>query len=193
VAAVRFYVLIGPAFAFADLAVAAATGQSFAQEGPHPWADFAYFSYIVLATVGIGDPESRRSAAESRRRAGGHRWSDLLGHRVGATCVHLRHYAWREATMKTREDPAGQSGPRAILGTGGEVGTASSTPSAPVHIAPWDAFAVGAAWLAAQPERPHAQEKHAKKMRIPMYYGESAGIRTQGPPAGAANGGDSAS
>jgi hypothetical protein len=55
VAAVCFYVLIGLAFAFAGLAVNAATGTFFAQDGPHPPADFVYFSYIVLATVGFGD------------------------------------------------------------------------------------------------------------------------------------------
>jgi hypothetical protein len=55
VAAVCFYVLIGLAFAFASLAVNAATGTFFAQDGPHPPTDFVYFSYIVLATVGFGD------------------------------------------------------------------------------------------------------------------------------------------
>jgi hypothetical protein len=55
VAAVCLYVLIGLAFAFLDLAVNAALGTFFAQEGPHPPADFVYFSYVVLSTVGFGD------------------------------------------------------------------------------------------------------------------------------------------
>lgn len=55
IAAVCFYVLIGLAFAFVGLAVNAATGTFFVQDGTHPPADFVYFSYVVLTTVGFGD------------------------------------------------------------------------------------------------------------------------------------------
>jgi len=50
------YVLIGLVFANADYGVQLLSGHSFfAQPGHHGPADFAYFSYITMATVGYGD------------------------------------------------------------------------------------------------------------------------------------------
>jgi hypothetical protein len=50
------YVLIGLVFANADYGLQLASGSSFfAQSGHHGPADFAYFSYITMATVGYGD------------------------------------------------------------------------------------------------------------------------------------------
>ncbi len=50
------YVLIGLVFANADYGLQLASGSSFfAQPGHHGPADFAYFSYITMATVGYGD------------------------------------------------------------------------------------------------------------------------------------------
>lgn len=54
-AAVSVYILIGLVFAFVDLAVQAISGTFFAQSGVHGPADFVYFSYICMCTVGFGD------------------------------------------------------------------------------------------------------------------------------------------
>jgi Ion channel len=54
--AISVYVLIGLAFGILDIGIQDATGQFFAQPPSfHPTADFVYFSYIVLLTVGFGD------------------------------------------------------------------------------------------------------------------------------------------
>ena len=54
--ALCIYVLIGLVFANADYGVQLVSGASFfAQSGSHGPADFAYFSYITMATVGYGD------------------------------------------------------------------------------------------------------------------------------------------
>ena len=54
--ALCIYVLIGLVFANADYGVQLVSGNSFfAQPGHHGPADFAYFSYITMATVGYGD------------------------------------------------------------------------------------------------------------------------------------------
>jgi Ion channel len=54
--ALCIYVLIGLVFANADYGVQLVSGNSFfAQPGQHGPADFAYFSYITMATVGYGD------------------------------------------------------------------------------------------------------------------------------------------
>ncbi len=54
--ALCIYVLIGLVFANADYGVQLVSGSSFfAQSGHHGPADFAYFSYITMATVGYGD------------------------------------------------------------------------------------------------------------------------------------------
>jgi uncharacterized membrane protein len=54
--ALCIYVLIGLVFANADYGVQLVSGSSFfAQPGHHGPADFAYFSYITMATVGYGD------------------------------------------------------------------------------------------------------------------------------------------
>jgi hypothetical protein len=54
--AVCIYVLIGMIFANLDYGLQLAAGSSFfAQSGPHNLPDFAYFSYITMATVGYGD------------------------------------------------------------------------------------------------------------------------------------------
>jgi hypothetical protein len=54
--ALSIYVLIGLIFANADYGLQLATGSSFfAQEGHHGPADFGYFSFITMATVGYGD------------------------------------------------------------------------------------------------------------------------------------------
>lgn len=55
IAAVCLYTLVGLAFAFVQMAINADSGNFFAQDGPHSPADFVYFSYIVLSTVGFGD------------------------------------------------------------------------------------------------------------------------------------------
>jgi hypothetical protein len=50
------YVLMGLTFAILEVGIQTATGQFFAQPPSlHPAADFVYFSYIVLMTVGFGD------------------------------------------------------------------------------------------------------------------------------------------
>jgi hypothetical protein len=54
--ALCIYILIGLIFANADYGVQLVSGHSFfAQAGQHGPADFAYFSYITMATVGYGD------------------------------------------------------------------------------------------------------------------------------------------
>lgn len=54
--ALCIYVLIGLVFANADYGVQLVSGNSFfAQSGQHGPGDFAYFSYITMATVGYGD------------------------------------------------------------------------------------------------------------------------------------------
>ena len=54
--AVCIYVLIGMIFANLDYGVQLISGTSFfAQSGHHGLPDFAYFSYITMATVGYGD------------------------------------------------------------------------------------------------------------------------------------------
>jgi hypothetical protein len=54
--ALCIYVLIGLIFANADYGVQLVSGHSFfAQPGQHGPADFAYFSYVTMATVGYGD------------------------------------------------------------------------------------------------------------------------------------------
>jgi hypothetical protein len=52
--ALCIYLLAGLAFAYIDAALDGLT-PFFAQGGPHPIADFIYFSYITIATVGFGD------------------------------------------------------------------------------------------------------------------------------------------
>jgi hypothetical protein len=54
--ALCIYILIGLVFANADYGVQLVSGSSFfAQPGHHGPADFAYFSYVTMATVGYGD------------------------------------------------------------------------------------------------------------------------------------------
>jgi hypothetical protein len=54
--AICIYVLIGLIFANFDYAIQLVSGTSFfAQPGQHGLPDFAYFSYITMATVGYGD------------------------------------------------------------------------------------------------------------------------------------------
>ena len=54
--ALCIYVLIGLVFANVDYGVQLVSGHSFfAQPGDHGPGDFAYFSYITMATVGYGD------------------------------------------------------------------------------------------------------------------------------------------
>jgi hypothetical protein len=54
--ALCIYILIGLVFANFDYGVQLVSGNSFfAQPGHHGPADFAYFSYITMATVGYGD------------------------------------------------------------------------------------------------------------------------------------------
>lgn len=54
--ALCIYVLIGLVFANFDYGVQLVSGSSFfAQPGQHGPADFVYFSYITMATVGYGD------------------------------------------------------------------------------------------------------------------------------------------
>lgn len=54
--ALCIYVLIGLVFANADYGVQLVSGNSFfAQSGRHDPADFVYFSYITMTTVGYGD------------------------------------------------------------------------------------------------------------------------------------------
>jgi hypothetical protein len=54
--ALCIYVLIGLVFANADYGVQLVSGNSFfAQSGHHGPADFVYFSYITMTTVGYGD------------------------------------------------------------------------------------------------------------------------------------------
>jgi len=54
--AICIYVLIGMIFANFDYGIQLASGSDFfAQSGPHGLPDFAYFSYITMATVGYGD------------------------------------------------------------------------------------------------------------------------------------------
>jgi hypothetical protein len=54
--AICIYALIGMIFANVDYGVQLASGHSFfAQPGNHGLPDFAYFSYVTMATVGYGD------------------------------------------------------------------------------------------------------------------------------------------
>jgi hypothetical protein len=54
--ALCIYILIGLVFSNGDYGLQLVAGRSFfAQPGHHGPADFAYFSYITMATVGYGD------------------------------------------------------------------------------------------------------------------------------------------
>jgi voltage-gated potassium channel Kch len=54
--AICAYVLLGLLFAYADLSVQAiSSGHFFAQPGVHNEADFVYYSFITITTVGYGD------------------------------------------------------------------------------------------------------------------------------------------
>jgi hypothetical protein len=53
--AVSVYVLIGLTFAYLFVGVHRATGSFFTQSGSHSPADFVYFSFITMTTVGYGD------------------------------------------------------------------------------------------------------------------------------------------
>jgi hypothetical protein len=54
--AVCIYVMIGMIFTNLDYGLQLASGRDFfAQSGHHGLADFSYFSYITMATVGYGD------------------------------------------------------------------------------------------------------------------------------------------
>ena len=54
--AICIYVMIGMIFANFDYGIQLASGSDFfAQSGHHGLPDFAYFSYITMATVGYGD------------------------------------------------------------------------------------------------------------------------------------------
>jgi hypothetical protein len=53
--ALCIYILIGMIFATLDYGIELVSGSYFAQPGPHGTADFIYFSYITMATVGYGD------------------------------------------------------------------------------------------------------------------------------------------
>jgi hypothetical protein len=64
--ALSIYVLIGLIFANADYGFQLATGSSFfAQSGHHGPADFGYFSFITMATVGYGDLTPRTGLPRS--------------------------------------------------------------------------------------------------------------------------------
>jgi hypothetical protein len=53
---VCIYILIGMVFANVDYGLQLVSGKAFfAQAGPHGLPDFAYFSYVTMATVGYGD------------------------------------------------------------------------------------------------------------------------------------------
>jgi len=54
--AVCVYILLGLVFTYSDYAVQVIGGGSFfAQSGTHNAADFVYYSYITITTVGYGD------------------------------------------------------------------------------------------------------------------------------------------
>jgi len=53
--AVSIYILIGLTFGYLFVGVYRATGQFFTQTGSHTPADFVYFSFITMLTVGYGD------------------------------------------------------------------------------------------------------------------------------------------
>ena len=54
--AISVFVLIGLLYAFADLAIQLLSGHSFfVQSGTFDAADFVYFSFITMTTVGYGD------------------------------------------------------------------------------------------------------------------------------------------
>jgi hypothetical protein len=53
--ALCIYILIGMIFATLDYGIELVSGTYFAQPGVHGPADFIYFSYITMATVGYGD------------------------------------------------------------------------------------------------------------------------------------------
>jgi hypothetical protein len=58
--AISVYILLGLLFAFADLAVQLLSGHSFfAQSGRFDGADFVYYSFITMTTVGYGDLSPR--------------------------------------------------------------------------------------------------------------------------------------
>ena len=55
VGALCVYLLLGLLFATFGAFYSAEIAQFFAQTGPHPAADYVYFSFITLGTVGYGD------------------------------------------------------------------------------------------------------------------------------------------
>jgi len=62
-AAICIYLMIGLLFASSFSAIDAATGQFFADPTAHSAADFLYFSYATMTTVGYGDLIARGDVA----------------------------------------------------------------------------------------------------------------------------------
>jgi len=54
-AALSCYLLVGLVFALGDGSLAVFTGRFFTQSGPHVPADYPYFSFVTMTTVGYGD------------------------------------------------------------------------------------------------------------------------------------------
>ncbi len=64
-ASLACYLMIGLIFAYFDTAVGSVVSDFFAQPGPHPEGDFAYFSFVTMTTVGYGDLTPGISIARS--------------------------------------------------------------------------------------------------------------------------------
>ncbi len=124
--ALCIYVLIGLVFANFDYGVQLVSGSSFfAQPGQHGPADFAYFSYITMATVGYGDLSPAiglpRTNAVLEALMGQIFLVVLVARLVG---MYTPTFRWaHELGREPEGGPGGAGGPAESGGTGGTGGT----------------------------------------------------------------------
>ncbi len=122
--ALCIYVLIGLVFANFDYGVQLVSGTSFfAQSGQHGPADFAYFSYITMATVGYGDLSPAtglpRTNAVLEALMGQIFLVVLVARLVG---MYTPTFRWAHELGREPEGRPGESGESGAAGAGGAQG-----------------------------------------------------------------------
>jgi hypothetical protein len=126
--ALCIYVLIGLVFANFDYGVQLVSGNSFfAQPGQHGPADFAYFSYITMATVGYGDLSPAtglpRTNAVLEALMGQIFLVVLVARLVG---MYTPTFRWAHELGREPEGRPGESGEAGGAGTGEVGGTGAA-------------------------------------------------------------------
>jgi Ion channel len=109
-AALTCYLLVGIFFTLADITLALWFPPFFHQGGPHPPADYAYFSFITMTTVGYGDLTPYvgypRSMAVLEAVIG----QMVLVTLVARTVASVSANSWRERRIVRRADERGEPG-----------------------------------------------------------------------------------